>query len=71
MEGLLEDLMDALEEQIALDADQESQGLVEEVWRLQKKEEVEDFLELRKMLSKKLTGLDMTGCLLGKESFRG
>ena len=71
VEGLLEDLWEALEELIALDEDQESQGLVEEVWELQKKEEVEDSPELRKMLSKKLTGLDMTGCWRGKESFRG
>ena len=62
VEGLLEDLEGALEDLIALDEGQEFQDLVEEAEELQMKVEVEDFLGLRKMLLKKLTGLDMTGC---------
>ena len=65
MEDLREDSLEVLEEQIALDEDRESQELVEvEVLgqEPQKMEEAAGFLELRKLLSRRLTGLDMTGC---------
>jgi hypothetical protein len=65
VEDLREDLLEVLEEQTASGEDQGSQGLVEvEEWEpeLRKKVEAEDFLAPHKLLSKKLTGLDMTGC---------
>jgi len=65
VEDLREDSLEVSEEQIALDEDRESQELVEvEVLgqEPQKKEEAAGFLELRKLPSRRLTGLDMTGC---------
>ena len=65
VEDRQEDLLEVLEEQTASDEVQECQDL-EEVGEQEqeprKKAEAGGFLELRKLLSGKLTGQDMTGC---------